>query len=358
MVEVPATGKCVTGARRNSFHQIDILRDSSWNRELETTPGATIFHTAEWARVLFDCYGHTPYYYKREGNNGAVILCLAEINSALTGRRAASLPFADECRILESGRAGSNLEEVIRFAADFGREKRWKSIEIRGVPREFSELASFYGHELELTKETDGLFQKCESSVRRAVRKAEKSGITVSFESGKNAIETYFRLHCLTRKKHGVPPQPFKFFEEIHRHIIEAGLGFIALARMEGRVLAGAVFFHFAGRAVYKFGASDPARDFLRPSNLVMWSAIQRLASEGFRSLSFGRSSLHQDGLRRYKLGWGATEKSIHYLKIQIGRNDHKMSSVAPEAGSFGLLRYLPLPVLKQIGAWAYPHLG
>jgi len=30
----------------------------------------------------------------------------------------------------------------------------------------------------------------------------------------------YYRLHCLTRKRHGLPPQPTGFFQKIQEHII------------------------------------------------------------------------------------------------------------------------------------------
>ena len=44
--------------------------------------------------------------------------------------------------------------------------------------------------------------------------------------------------------------------------------GFVALASYSNRVVAGAVFFHFGSKAIYKYGASDRNYQHLRANNL------------------------------------------------------------------------------------------
>ena len=342
-----------------SFRRLDPLSDPDWDRNLENVPEATIFHTSAWARVLWGAYGYTPYYFTAESAPPHSALCLAEVNSWITGRRASSLPFADECEVLGIDAGGIEFNKVLDFSAELARKNRWKSVEFRGVPANVEKVQpSYYGHDLDLRASAAQLFANCHNSARRAVRKAQRSGVAVQIETSSAAMREYFRLHCLTRKKHGVPPQPFRFFEQIHRHIIERGLGFIALAKLDARVLAGAIFFHFAGKTLYKFGASDPATDSLRPSNLVMWTAIEHLAVQGHQTLSFGRTSLGQEGLRRYKLGWGAREKSVCYLKIRVNSKGYVSHPVQSSRDSNPLLQLLPSWALKQLGSVLYPHIG
>ena len=50
------------------------------------------------------------------------------------------------------------------------------------------------------------------------VRKAEKEGVCAEVSTSAEAIEVYYGLHCETRRKHGVPPQPFSFFQNIFRN--------------------------------------------------------------------------------------------------------------------------------------------
>jgi hypothetical protein len=348
-----------TALRSLQFRQVDPLRDPEWDNAIKDAPEATIFHTSHWAKVLSGTYGYVPHYFLAEHSGKRIALCLFEVDSWLTGRRASSLPFTDECEVLGIGNDPERWRGVLEFSAALARNNKWKAVEFRGIPPiAVSAPATFFGHELDLSASVEQLFSNCDSSVRRAVRKAERSGVTVGIERSRGAIQEYFRLHCLTRKKHGVPPQPFRFFEQIYLHIIESGLGFVALGKLAGRVLAGAIFFNYGQKALYKFGASDPAADHFRPSNLVMWGAIRHLAQQGSESLCFGRTSLHQEGLRKYKLGWGAKEKEIRYLQIKANSKGYDVAPVEQGRESNRLFSRLPLPVLKQIGVWAYPHVG
>ena len=113
-----------------------------------------------------------------------------------------------------------------------------------------------------------------------------------------------------------MPPQPFRFFQNIYEEIISRGDGFVVLAKLASRSIAAAVFFEFNGNAVYKFGASDESQQYRRANNLVMWEAIKRLAQRGCRTLHFGRTELGNEGLRRFKRGWGAIEEVIPYCRF------------------------------------------
>jgi CelD/BcsL family acetyltransferase involved in cellulose biosynthesis len=330
---------------------------SEWNSKLAEHPGATIFHTTEWARVLQESYGYTPYYYRWQEAGGSKLLCLSEVNSWLTGHRASSLPFADEAPAL-GVQNSEELQRILHSIFELAREQGWKRIEIRGIPKDWSgnTSGSYITHELNLSASAEVLFENCGGSTRRAIRKAEREGVKVEVRTDLDATEIYYKLHCLTRRKHGVPPQPRHFFQSIHQQIISRGLGFIVLASLNGEVLAGSVFFTFQGKALYKFGASNPQMDSYRPSNLVMWRGIQHLVEKGMSILSFGRTDLDHDGLRRYKIGWGTCEKRLFYIKYNLARGTFLSEKASPRSNY--LFQVLPRPVLKRIGAFVYPHLG
>ena len=120
------------------------------------------------------------------------------------------------------------------------------------------------------------------------------------------ATRIFYRLHCQTRRRHGLPPQPSRFFENIGRHAFESGHGFAAIAQFEGRPIAAALLVHDHRQAIYKFAGSDTRFQHLRPNNLVLWAAVKHCADMGFTSLHLGRTSLENVGLRRFKLGFGA----------------------------------------------------
>ena len=71
------------------------------------------------------------------------------------------------------------------------------------------------------------------------------------------SIKEFYRMNCLTRRRHGLPPQPVSFFENIHNYIIKQNMGIVVLASYRKKVISGAIYFHFGKKAFYKYGASN-----------------------------------------------------------------------------------------------------
>ncbi len=85
-------------------------------------------------------------------------------------------------------------------------------------------------------------------------------------------------------------PQPFIFFKKIHELLISKNLGIVVLAFLDEKPIAGAVYFLFGKKAIYKYGASDRAYQKYKANDLVMWEAIKWFSSNGYESLCFGRT--------------------------------------------------------------------
>jgi lipid II:glycine glycyltransferase (peptidoglycan interpeptide bridge formation enzyme) len=240
-----------------------------------------------------------------------------------------------------------------------GRIRGWKYWEGRSGFVETAGTGSvrFYGHRLRLTGDSEQLFGRCESSVRRAVRKAERAGLTFETSSSESALQAYFALHCQTRKKHGLPPQPYSFFELIRNHLLARNQGFVGIANHGTTPVAGVVFLHFGTRAVYKFGASDHHYQELRGMNFVMWKAIERLAKNQFTELTFGRTSSNNEGLRRFKLGWGSEEYMVEYSRYDFKTGGFVQSEDRASGWHNRVFQCMPLPLLRLAGRLLYPHL-
>ncbi|HTV62053.1 MAG TPA: GNAT family N-acetyltransferase [Verrucomicrobiae bacterium] len=329
-----------------------------WDALAAAHSNCSLFHTTAWAKTLVAAYGYAPVYLQAE-EAGSVrsLLPLMEVNSWLTGRRGIALPFTDECEPLyrDTGSARLLMEEAL----ELGKSRRWKSVEFRGGSELFPGVPaslSFYGHSLNLEGGEHRLFARLESSVRRAIRKAEKSGVTVTVSRELDAMETFFSLHCRTRRKHRLPPQPFAFFRNIYEHILSQNLGMIAVARCHNRPIAASVYFHRGARAIFKYGASDDAFQQLRGVNLVMWEAIKWLAREGVRTLHLGRTSIGNEGLRRFKLGWGAEEHRINYVKFDLHQGAFVTDTDEATGWHNRLFGALPQSISRMAGAALYRH--
>jgi hypothetical protein len=415
------------------------LDDPDWNLHHAQLPGFSVFHTLEWCRVLVESYQHEPLWLQAGPPDRPIgLLPLCEVRSRLTGRRGACLPFADFCRPLfalgicaEPGRStpdpdapDSVAEALLRAAIELGRQRGWRHLELRGPcpglvdavsPRSSPPIPSttLLEHRVGLDGAEAELFNRCDPAVRRAVRKAQMNGVQVEFRSDLESVQEFYELHERTRRRHGLPPQPFQFFEKIHQHLLARGMGFVALARRkvggqrsevrgqraedggqtteaegrrtedrgrttedgrqrtacppklaerrrkggEGRAIAGAVFLQQGPEAVYKFGASDPAWHELRANNLVLWQSFVRCQAHGVSSVSLGRTNPDHDGLRRFKLGWGARELQAPYYRLDLWSNRWVTARDATVGWHNHFFRQLPLWANRWAGRLLYPHL-
>jgi hypothetical protein len=359
----PSAGPPGLSASNLTFQRVDPTRDSAWDEALSSLAGRvhpTFFHSTAWARVLRESYGYAPLYLlAKRGQRVCGVLPLIEVNSWLTGRRGVSLPFSDECRPLADDAADEKA--LLEKAIDLGRDRGWRRFESQGggdcLAADEASL-SFYAHALDLQKPPADLFAGFEQAVRRALRKAEREGVQVERSATADALRAYYSLHCQTRKRHGLPPQPWSFFERLHEHVIAREQGFVMLARHHGRPISGAVFVHGGREALYKYSASDLRHQNLRPSNLVLWHAIQWLSQNGFARLSLGRTSTGNEGLRQFKQGWGTTEYKVAYLKFDYRQN----RLVRGEDEAYGwhnaVFQRLPGFAARWAGALLYRHWG
>ena len=338
---------------------IDPLCDPSWDQIVLSHPDHNFFHRAAWAKVIWKTYGHKPIYIRfcRDGEL-ATLVPLMEVASPLTGRRGVSLPFSDFCRPLVFDKRGQ--ESLVPQLLELGRKRKWRYFELR-AGRESENFPApsekYYGHKLDLTGGMENLFARFKDPVRRAIRKAEKRGLNVEATNTREAMVDFYRLHVRTRRRHGLPPQPLSFFLNIHEEVVKADLGFVIVGKLGTRPVAAAIFFYSGEAALFKFGASDERTQEIRGNNLVMWEAMKRLVGKGLRTLHFGRTTVSDDGLRRFKLSWGTDEEVIEYFRFALGRdlcvNGYR------NASGFGnrLFRKLPLAINRLAGALIYPHL-
>jgi len=270
-----------------------------------------------------------------------------------------SLPFTDFCLPLNP--AKRDQFDLYEQALQLGQARTWRYLECRGS--DYGWLSArpslaFYGHVIDLISNEKTLFSRLDSAIRRGIRKAQNTHLEVEFCSSLESVRTFYGLHCRTRQRHGLPPQPFRFFENIARHVLAKGHGFAAIARLNQRPVAAAVFFHQGRQAIYKFGASDYAFQHLRPNNLLMWEAIKRYAANGCQQLHLGRTSLANEGLRRFKLGFGAREEKISYYKHDFLKQAFVTDTDRAEGWFNRVFRLMPRPLLRLAGQILYPHLS
>ncbi len=346
-----------------AVRQVDPALQEDWNQQIRTFPHRNAFHSAEWAAVLAEAYGYRAKYFVADSESEfASVLPVMEVESRWTGKRGISLPFTDECLPLQTSREAQAA--TFQAAIEHGKANGWRYFELRGETESVRDLPgafpsmTFYTHHLKLKGDASDLFGMFDPAVRRAIRRSEKSGVQSAFSTSADAMEEYYRLHCLTRKTHGLPPQPVRFFRNIQSHLIAKGHGIIVQAIHQGRVIASSIFLLMGSEAIYKFGASDPSFQNLRGNNLVMWNGIQWCLQKGASFLNFGRTSLSNEGLRRFKLSWGAEEKQLHYYKYDLQKNIFMKDHDATDGWHTTVFRTMPIFANRLAGSLLYRHIA
>jgi lipid II:glycine glycyltransferase (peptidoglycan interpeptide bridge formation enzyme) len=214
------------------------------------------------------------------------------------------------------------------------------------------------GHRLALTKDDKALADGFDANTRRNLRKAEAAGVRVEWSDGWEALHAFEAMNAVTRRRHGLPPQPGRFFRALHRNVIAAGHGATVLALRGDRVAAGAVFLWHDKLGVFKYAASA-GRDVPDGSaHLVMREGFRQCRDAGVERLDFGRTDPANEGLRRYKRGFGGEEYDIPYYRYSY--RERAFVTVPPrETGPHNaVFRVLPVCVLRWIGSVLYRHVA
>lgn len=339
---------------------INPIEYPKWDNLLQEHDDASFFHTVAWAKTLSESYNYTPLYFTLFKNSKiSTLVPLMEVKSPLTGKRGVSLPFTDYCRPIITDH--EQMELLLDQIISHGKEKSWKYIEFRGYENVFNSekpSAYFWGHTLSLAGNESEVFSKFRNSTKRNIQRADKEGVKVNFSNSLDALEEFCRLNCMTRKKHGLPPQPYTFFKKLHDNVLSRDMGKIVLASHRDKNIAGAIYFHFGEKAIYKYGASDFKYQYLRANNLIMWEGIKYYSQNGYKNLCFGRTEPENNGLRQFKLGWGTKETLLNYYIYDLKKNSFVKSPQRITSFYNKIFGTMPIPLLKLSGNLLYRHIG
>jgi hypothetical protein len=87
-----------------------------------------------------------------------------------------------------------------------------------------------------------------------------------------------------------------------------------------------------------------------------MWAAIKEFVRRGLKHLDLGRTSVGNDGLRKFKLGWGAEEGRIEYINFDLKKNGFVAGADETSGWHTRVFRRLPVFLSRAIGAALYKH--
>jgi hypothetical protein len=346
---------------------IDPLQDRRWEEFVWRHPRASVFHSTGWLQALSRSYGYKPVAYTTSPAGQALEsgMAFCQVESWLTGRRLVSLPFSDHCEPLVD--TAEDWEAITAALEQESQSGQWRYIEMR--PQQRFEMGASVGHatvpysfhQLDLRPNLDTLFRNChKNSTQRKILRAEREGLGYREGSTEELLDSFYRLHTNTRKRHRRPPQPRKWFVNLQDCFGNA-LKIRAAFKRE-RPIAAVLTIRHKDAMVYKYGGSDSGFNNLGSMHMLLWRAIQEAKGAGLQSFDFGRTEANQQGLITFKKRWGATQSSLLYTRY--GLSDHFTHAFESPAASWKsrvakyALAHMQPSVLSLAGRVLYRHVG
>ncbi len=346
---------------------IDPSKDKRWDEFVANHSQGTVFHLSNWARVLQKTYGYIPYYFILENSDKKIKAgCpFFLIKSWLTSNRFVCLPFTDNCSPLAT--SDEDIKSLFSAAIEEAKREKMDYIEVRGWPKigvrcnlQLSSHNYYKVFVLKLSQDVDSIVNNFSHMVTRyVVKKTGKSPVQLRKTGNEEDMRRFYELNLLTRKKHGVPPQPYKFFKNIWQEIILEKLGILVLAEYCESPIAGGLFIVYKDIVHYKFNASNANYLKYLPNHFLVWYAIQQSCYNGFKYLDFGRASPDNQGLMKFKRLWGADEIELPYYYWPTVKG---VTSTEEKSLKYGMitsvLRRTPTTISRAAGKLLYKHLG
>lgn len=157
---------------------------------------------------------------------------------------------------------------------------------------------------------------------RNSCRKAERAGVRVSRESSSHSVAAYWELYELASRARGYMHAPYP--RRLFAALLRSEHAELWLARLDDRVIAGAVLLRGSEDLFYWSGAMDRRFQGVAPSNAVIRGALQSACTRNLTYFDFG-SSGGLPGVEKFKESFGPEERKYH--SVELSSRSYRLDS-------------------------------
>jgi hypothetical protein len=318
---------------------VDASPGEEWDRFCAETPGATLGHASAFAQVLREGYGLAPEYWVARRAAGAPIegvLPLVPFRGLTGARQLVSLPFLDSAGLLAAN-------DAARAALLAGAASR---------ARERVDLA------LPLEPDEERQWKAIGAKTRNQTRKAEKEGLTLAAGSNEALLDAFYEPFAVNMRDLGSPVHARRFFAAMVQAFGER-LRLIVTLR-GAQPIGGLVAIHHQDTVYVPWASTLRSERARCPNNQIYWEAIRWAIRRGARELDFGRSPI-DSGTHRFKLGWGAQERPLAWVRMAPSGSVEALAGLEKSALLERLSQVwtrLPLGLTRALGPRLRRHLS
>jgi FemAB-related protein (PEP-CTERM system-associated) len=303
-----------SGVRRHGAAAIRLCTpdDPVWRAFAEDSPLATAFHDPRWARIFAattDASIACALVAERLGRPvGALPLTL--VTSRLAGRALVSQPFYMGGLACDDAEAANALlsESVAlagELAADYVEIREQQPTACDASSLGFQRVQRKSTFLLDLAPGESSLWKSFRKQVRNRVRRAERSGITVSRGADDASLRAFYRLMVASMHRLGSPVYGPEFFEQVVREFPTQTEVFVA--RCDDRPVAAKLALRDKDQLHLLWGAIDERFRREGANYLLTWSVVRYAIEQGLSTVNFGRSTTGS-GAASFKAQWLTTE--------------------------------------------------
>lgn len=324
--------------------------DARWVSFAFSDPALTLFQSPRWSRVVAATYEfEARVLLAFEGETLVAGMPFCHIDD-FRGPRRVAFPFADNVEPLP-------VPLWPQFEAWIANDEYPWSVRTRCEPGELAdqrrEAAKHHAIELpQAVEETRALYHY---KHLQNVKQAEKAGLTFRRLDGIEAINVFYALHSNVRKtKHGLLPQPYRFFETIRQEFFPDE-GFVLVAEQGERVVSAMLFIACGSTLYYKFSASALDALLVRPNHFLITKSIEEAVRLGFRRMDLGISDT--EGLIRFKDRIGGKSSDVFaafYNTVAKTNAVREIESALGKLTSLLTAKELPLDAAQRGGDILY----
>jgi len=175
------------------------------------------------------------------------------------------------------------------------------------------EIFTPYTFQLDLSADTDEIFQNCKSKTRYNIRLARRKGVKIYEDTSDQGLTDYIKLLQETTTRQQFYAHNEKYYQTMFKQFAGSQKLKILKAVYEEKILAVWILFIHNQVAYYPYGASSREHREVMASNLMMWEAIMLAKKQGCVKFDmWGALGPKPDpkhrwyGFHRFKEGYGA----------------------------------------------------
>lgn len=327
-----------------------------WSELAKSCPAATVYQRPNWLAALIRAYQFDLRAATlRDGSGHLRAACLLARGKNPLAPKWTSLPCSDSAPPLAEDEEARRQLLVKLAEAPIAARSR---LEIRGcaAPEPWKQANCFAEWRIDLDRPYKTIERAMAGNFRRQMNRGHESSLTVECDRGISGLKRFYRLMVGTRRRLGVPAQPWNFFRAVHESFAPGGNLEVWTVSRRNMTVAALVMLMDGEEIHYKWSAR---LDQTPPgaTHLLIGAAIEKYARQ-FRWMNLGRTDVRNTGLNRFKKEMGAEAFPMPYSFLP-----EVPAQVSAEVLGDSMMmlskiwRRLPLPVTQLLSSVLYRYL-